>query len=89
MIAVDNENIINVTTIIKKYLASKGTDDEMTVDDVGKWRGATRTVGAKNGQAETPLEAGSGDRRHYMKPGLMHRPARKLIDALYFPPDNP
>ena len=88
VIAVDNENMVDVTAIIKKYLASKGTDDEMTVDDVGEWRGVKRTVGA-NGQAQMPHEAGGGRGRYYMKPGLMHRPARKLIDALYFPTDNP
>ncbi len=88
VIASYDDSIFNVTTIIKRYIASKGTDDEMTAGDVGEWRGVTRTVGA-NGQAQMPYEAGSGKGRYYMKPGLMHRPARKLIDALYFPVDNP
>lgn len=88
VIAVDNENITDVTTIIKKYIASKETGDEMTADDVGEWRGAAKKVG-ENGQAKMPNEAGGASGHYYMKPDLMHRPARNLIDALYFPANNP
>lgn len=88
VIAIDNANMVDVTAIIKKYLASKGTDDEMTAGDVGEWRGASKTVG-ESGQAKMPNAAGSGGGSHYMKPELMHRTARNLIDALYFPTDNP
>lgn len=88
VIASDDESIFNVTTIIKRYIASKGTDDEMTADDVGEWRGAAKKVG-ENGQAKMPNEAGGASGHYYMKPDLMHRPARNLIDALYFPANNP
>jgi hypothetical protein len=88
VIASLGDSIFDVTPIIKRYIASKGTDDEMTADDVGKWRGEEIKVG-KNGQANMPNVPGSNHYLRYMKPGLMHRPARNLIDALYFPADNP
>lgn len=87
VIAIDDDNMFDVTPMVKKYIGSRGGEDEMSIDDAQKWRGNKTSVGEK-GQATMPHESGSGAGYRYMKPALMSPDAKNLIDALYFHPDN-
>jgi hypothetical protein len=86
VIAIDDAWKFDLSPIVRKYTASKGTGNEMSIDDVQAWRGVKTQRGVSR-QLEFPNGKGA-DGQKYMAPEAMEKTVRPLIDALYFPPED-